>query len=124
METKYYSSTVEDTTYSLVSTPISSINLDVFVDAFYGLGCNILLDGYSIASFKKFHEEGYVESRVKNAPQIDEADQMIVFSYDADFNSPVGVAIIFDKKFYAISMSFTKRAESELLNIYKHKTSW
>lgn len=115
----YYKSQIGDNIYFLESTPIDTINTNEFVRAFNKFG--VLLDEYTLNGIREFCIEGFTEKRVSNAPVVNDADQMVFFAYDEDFNSPVGLAICFDKKFYSIPFSKGKRSESELYNIFESK---
>lgn len=125
MKKKSYStSIVNDTKYYLMSVPIKTINIIEFVDAVYKISEEInrpLLDEYTLYHFIEFCNEGYTESRVKNAPNVQDDDQMILFAYDDEFKSPVGMAISFNKKFYALGYSKGKKSESELHILFKNK---
>lgn len=119
MKTKHYK-THHCENYYLASTPITTINIGEFEKAFHNLS-DSEIDQYTKDGMRFFAEEGYTEVRVSNAPIIKEDNQMVLFSYDEDFKSPIGLAICFDKKFYALQYSKGKHSESELYNIFINK---
>lgn len=65
--------------------------------------------------FKRFIEMGYTEERVSNAPVVLEPNKLILFSSDENFRKLLGVAVMFDEKFYVI------RGNEDMYDLYSER---
>lgn len=124
MKRTYYKGHKGDETIIMVSVPLKNFNLSSMMMTFYGLSGELSLDDYTMRGFKKFYEEGFTESRVSAAPTVTDSDSMMLFGYSSTFKSPIGLAICFDGKFYAMDYKYGKLSEPEMLNIFKNKKAW
>lgn len=124
MKRTYYTGHKGDEAVIMVSVPLENFNLSSMMMAFYNLSGELSLDGYTLSGFKKFYEDGFTESRVSAAPKVPDSDSMVLFSNDEAFKSPIGLAICFDGKFYAMDYKYGKLSEPEMLNIFKNKKAW
>lgn len=127
MKRTYYTGHKGDDAVIMVSVPLENFNLKKMMMSFnvvsslYG---EMSSDGYTLSGFKKFYEDGFTESRVSAAPRVPDSDSMVLFSNDEAFKSPIGLAICFDGKFYAMDYKYGKLSEPEMLNIFKNKKAW
>lgn len=127
MKRTYYTGHKGDDAVIMVSVPLENFNLKKMIKSFnvvsslYG---EMSSDEYTLSGFKKFYEEGFTESRVSAAPRVPDSDSMVLFSKDEAFKSPIGLAICFDGKFYAMDYKYGKLSEPEMLNIFKSKKAW
>lgn len=106
---------------SIVSVPLEDFTLSSMLKSFHDLSDNILLDDYTYNGLYNFYVWGFTEKRVNSAPVVSDSDSMILFAYTDSFKSPIGLAICFDGKFYAMDYSQGRRSVSELYNIFKYK---
>lgn len=124
MKRTYYTGHKGDEAVIMVSVPLKNFNLYSMMMSFYNLSGELSLDEYTLSGFKKFYEDGFTESRVSASHRIPDSDSMVLFSSDEAFMSPIGLAICFDGKFYAMDYKYGKLSEPELYSIFKNKKTW
>lgn len=127
MKRTYYTGHNGEENVIMVSVPLENFNLRKMIKSFnvvsslYG---EMSSDEYTLSGFKKFYEDGFTESRISSAPKVPDSDSMVLFSNDEAFKSPIGLAICFDGKFYAMDYKYGKLSEPELYSIFKSKKTW
>lgn len=126
MKRTIYHTNINDTHYSVAAVTLGDFNPTGFTNTFGHLYNNITLDDYTKQQLEQFVTDGFTEKRVSAAPKVSKTDgnQMVLFSYasyDGELGTPVGLAIIFQDKFYSIGYKEGRRSESELHQIYQNR---